>query len=156
MQVGRVLAGTAALAVLAGCVAGCAVGSSATAQDQARALTAPLEQASSAVGTATLATELLGADRSTVTVTDTALLDQVRVLEDAADAVATFVPADATGAGWQADALTAVRDAQVAVAGARGWANGAGADHASVVAGLDDSAAALEDLTADLDEVTGA
>ena len=62
--------------------------------------------------------------------TDTALLDQVHVLEEAADAVATFVPADATGAGWQADALTAVRDAQVAVAAARGWANGAGADEA--------------------------
>ena len=60
------------------------------------------------------------------------------MLEEAADAVATFVPADATGAGWQADALTAVRDAQVAVAAARGWANGAGRDEAAVVAALDD------------------
>ena len=50
-------------------------------------------------------TELLGDDRTTAAVTDTALLDQVHVLEEAADAVATFVPADATGAGWQADAL---------------------------------------------------
>ena len=136
MQVVRVLLGLAALAV----VAGCAVGSPATTVDEARALTAPLEQASSAVGTATLATELLGDDRTTAAVTDTALLDQVHVLEEAADAVATFVPADATGAGWQADALTAVRDAQLAVADARGWANGAGSDEASVVAALDASA----------------
>jgi hypothetical protein len=151
MQVVRMLPGLAALAV----VAGCAVGSSATPVDEARALTAPLEQASSAVGTATLATELLGDDRTSPAVTDTALLDQVHVLEEAADAVATLVPADRTGAGWQADALTAVRDAQVAVAAARGWANGAGADEASVVAALDDSAATLDDLTATLDEVTG-
>ena len=151
MRVVRVLLGLTALAV----VAGCAVGSPATAVDEARALTAPLEQASSAVGTATLATELLGDDRTTAPVTDTALLDQVHVLEEAADAVATFVPADAAGAGWQADALTAVRDAQLAVADARGWANGAGTDEATVVAALDASAGTLDDLTATLEEVTG-
>ncbi|WP_456788746.1 hypothetical protein [Cellulomonas sp. P5_C5] len=151
MRVVRVLPGLVAVAV----AAGCAVGSSATAVDDARALTAPLEQASSAVGTATLATELLGDDRTSAAVTDTALLDQVHVLAEAADAVATLVPADAAGAAWQGDALTAVRDAQVAVAGARGWAVGAGSDEAAVVAALDASAATLEDLTAALDEVTG-
>ena len=56
MRVVRVLLGLAAVAV----VAGCAVGSPATTVDEARALTAPLEQASSAVATATLATGLLG------------------------------------------------------------------------------------------------
>ncbi|KQR16761.1 hypothetical protein [Cellulomonas sp. Leaf334] len=151
MRVVRVLLGLAAVAA----AAGCAVGSAATTVDEARALTAPLEQASSAVGTATLATELLGDGRSIAAVTDTALLDQVHVLEEAADAVATFVPADGTGAAWQADALTAVRDAQLAVADARGWANGAGADEAAVVAALDASATALDSLTATLDEVTG-
>ena len=155
MLVMRALVGLApGLAVLTA-VAGCAVGSSATGADEARALTAPLEQASSAVASATLATELLGDDRASAAVTDTALLDQVHVLEEAADAVATFVPADPTGAGWQADALAAVRDAQLAVAGARGWANHAGAEEATVVAALDASAGVLDDLTATLDEVTG-
>jgi len=151
MQVVRGVLGLAAVAV----AAGCAVGSPASTVDEARALTDPLELAASAVGTATLATELLGDDRSTATVTDTALLDQVHVLEEAADAVATFVPADATGVRWQAEALAAVRDAQVAVADARGWANGAGSDESTVVAALDASAGTLDDLTAELDEVTG-
>ncbi|GEL97580.1 hypothetical protein [Cellulomonas terrae] len=151
MRVVRALLGLAAVAA----AAGCAVGLDATPVDEARALTSPLEQASSAVGTATLAAELLGDGRSTAAVTDTALLDQVHVLQEAADAVATFVPADRTGAAWQADALTTVRDAQVAVAAARGWANGAGSDEGTVVAALDASATALDDLTATLDEVTG-
>lgn len=151
MRVVRALLGLAAVAA----AAGCAVGSPATTVDEARALTAPLEQAMSAVGTATLATELLGQGRSTAAVTDTALLDQVHVLEDAAHAVATFVPAGGAGAAWQADALTAVRDAQLAVADARGWANGAASDEAVVLASLDASATTLEGLTATLDEVTG-
>lgn len=151
MRVVRALLGLAAVAAAAGCT----VGSPATTVDEARALTAPLEQAMSAVGTATLATELLGEGRSTAAVTDTALLDQVHVLEDAANSVATFVPADGAGAAWQADALTAVRDAQLAVADARGWANGAGSDEAVVLAALDASATTLDGLTATLDEVTG-
>lgn len=146
MRVVRVLPGIAAL-VLA---AGCAVGSAAATVDDARALSAPLEQASSAVGTATLASELLADGRTSAAVTDTALLDQVHVLEEAADAVATFVPADRTGAAWQADALVAVRDAQVAVVGARAWANGAGPAEATVLAALDASAGTLDDLGAEL------
>ena len=123
MRVIRVLLGRVAGVAAVAVAAGCAVGSPATTVDEARALTAPLEQASSAVGTATLATELLGDDGTSAAVTDTALLDQVHVLEEAADAVATFVPGDDTGAGWQAEALTAVRDAQLAVAAARGRAS---------------------------------
>ena len=69
MRVIRVLLGRVAGAAAVAVAAGCAVGSPAATVDEARALTAPLEQASSAVGTATLATELLGDDGTSAAVT---------------------------------------------------------------------------------------
>lgn len=131
---------------------GCAVGSSASPADDARALSAPVAQATSAVETATIAVQLLVDDRLTPPVTDTALVDQIHVLEEAADAVSTLVPGDARGAGWQEDALAAVRDAQAAVVAARGWANDAAGTGDVVRAGLDASADQLDELTTTLDE----
>ena len=117
MQVARGIPALLAIVV----ASGCAVGSSATPADDARALSEPVAQATSAVQTATVAVGLLDGDRLTAPVTDTALVDQIHVLEDAADAVSTLVPAGPDAAGWQEDALAAVRDAQAAVVSARGW-----------------------------------
>jgi hypothetical protein len=132
-------------------VAGCAVGSSSTRADDARALVDPLEQASSAVATATIAVGLLGDDAVTPAVADTSLLDQNAVLEDAGFAVSTLVPTDATTAAWQADALAAVRDAQASVVAARAWANGAAAGQDAVASALDTSADQLDELTGRLE-----
>ncbi|WP_028049567.1 hypothetical protein [Cellulomonas sp. URHD0024] len=132
-------------------LAGCAVGSSSTRADDAQALTDPLTQASSAVATASIAVDLLGDDRTTPTVTDTALLDQVAVLDEAAFAVTTLVPTDPTTAGWQEAALTAVRQAQGSVVAARSWANGAGTGETAVQDALDASADRLDRLTTQLE-----
>jgi len=147
MQVARGIPALVAIVV----ASGCAVGSTASAADDARALSDPVAQATSAVQTATIAVGLLGDDRVTAPVTDTALVDQIHVLEEAADAVSTLVPADPDGAGWQQDALTAVRDAQAAVVAARGWVNKAGGSATRVRAELDASADQLDQLTATLD-----
>jgi hypothetical protein len=151
MQVFRVLATIAAVTV----VAGCAVGSSASRADDARALADPVAQATSAVETASLAVDLLRDDRATTPVTDTALIDQIHVLEESADAVATLVPTDPDAAVWQQDALAAVRDAQSAVVAARGWVNKAGGSAGRVRAGLDASAEQLDALTSTLDRASG-
>lgn len=146
MVVPRAMLSVVALAA----VAGCAVGSSSTRADDAQALTDPLEQTSSAVATAEMTVDLLGAGRLSRAVADTALLDQNAVLEDAAFAVSTLVPTDATSAGWQDDALAAVRQAQAAVVGARAWTNDAGAGEDAVSAALASSADRLDELTAQL------
>lgn len=131
--------------------AGCAVGSSSSEGDDARALIDPLEQASSAVATAMIAVGLLGDGSLTPAVTDTSLLDQNAVLEDAAFAVSTLVPTDATTSTWQADALAAVRDAQSSVVAARSWANGSSASQDAVDAELEASADRLDQLTGQLE-----
>lgn len=132
--------------------AGCAVGSTQGPADDARALADPLAQVTSAVETALLATSLLDEGRTSATVTDTALLDQVHVLQDASDAVATLVPAPGPGSAWQSDALAAVGEAQTAVADARAWATGAGGSVDEVTAALEDAGARVDDLTATLQE----
>jgi hypothetical protein len=142
----------AAVTVLA--LAGCAVGSSASRADDARALTDAVEQAASAIATATIAVGLLGDERITDAVADTALIDQIHVLEQSADAVSTLVPADRDSAAWQRDALVAVREAQVAIVAARGWANRAGTA-ADARAGLEASADQLDALTSALGEASG-
>ncbi|WP_456846311.1 hypothetical protein [Cellulomonas sp. P5_C6] len=136
-------------------VAGCAVGSSATQADEARALTDPVTQAASAVQTSLLSVQLLGDDRVTAPVADTSLLDSIAVLAEAADAVTTFVPADPTGSGWQSDALEAVQAAQVAAADARAWANGATDSEEAAAARLRDSADALDAMSAELEAAGG-
>ena len=157
MQAPRWLAAVAAAAVLTvlTLLGGCATGSTASPADEARALTDPVTQATSAVQTALLAVRLLGDDRATVPVTDTALLSSVQVLAQASDAVTTFVPADRTGAGWQTDALRAVQSAQVSVSAARGWANDDGSAQDEVTAALQDSADGLDRLTATLTQAGG-
>jgi hypothetical protein len=134
--------------------AGCAVGSSSTQADDARALLDPREQASSAVATAEIAVGLLGEGSLTAAVTDTSLLDENAVLEDAAFAVSTLVPSDTTTSTWQAEALDAVRDAQASVVAARSWANGSGHGQEAVDAALSRSADRLEELTQQLEDAS--
>jgi hypothetical protein len=123
--------------------------------DDARALVDPVAQASSAVQTAQLSVQLLGDDDVTAPVADTALLDSIHVLAEAADAVVTLVPADPTGSQWQSDALEAVQSAQVAVAGARAWANGATTSEAATTAALEDSATTLDAMSTTLEQASG-
>jgi hypothetical protein len=147
MPASRAIPALVALAALAGC----AVGSSSSQANDARALTDPLQQASSAVATATIAVDLLGDGRATPTVTDTALRDQVAVLDQAAFSVTTLVPTDRTTAGWQQDALATVAQAQGSVVAARSWANGAGSRQQAVEDALEASARRLDELTAQLE-----
>ncbi|WP_421734158.1 hypothetical protein [Cellulomonas sp.] len=150
MQVIRGFAALVAVAV----AAGCATGSAATEADEARALAEPVAQAASAVGTAQLSVQLLGDDRTSAPVTDTALVESIHVLADAADAVTTFIPSDATGSGWQTDSLDAVQSAQTAVARARAWANGTGT-RADATTSLEDSADRLDEIAATLETAGG-
>ena len=148
MQVARGIPALLAIVV----ASGCAVGSSATPADDARALSDPVAQATSAVATATIAVELLGDDRVTAPVTDTALVDQIHVLEEAADAVSTLVPGDADG---RRVAAGRARRGPRRAGGRRGRTRlgerrGRAGD--VVHAGLDASADQLDELTTTLDE----
>ncbi|WP_273654084.1 hypothetical protein [Cellulomonas fimi] len=152
MQVPR-RAGTGALLVAA-VLAGCAVPSTQEPADDARALADALGPVTSAVETALVATDLLDRDRATAATVDTALLDQLHVLQDAADAVVTLVPAPGPGVQQQADALAAVRDAQTAVVAARAWATGAGGSVDEVTAALDEAVTTVDDLTTALEQAS--
>lgn len=152
MQVPR-RAGTGALLVAA-VLAGCAVPSTQEPVDDARALADALGPVASAVETALVATDLLDRDRATAATVDTALLDQLHVLQDAADAVVTLVPAPGPGVQQQADALAAVRDAQTAVVAARAWATGAGGSVDEVTAALDEAVTTVDDLTTALEQAS--
>lgn len=150
MQAIRGFAALVAVAV----AAGCATGSAATEADEARALAEPVAQAASAVGTAQLSVRLLGDDRTSAPVADTALIDSIHVLAEASDAVATFVPSNGTGSAWQIDTLDAVQSAQTAVAQARAWANGTGA-LSDATAALGASADRLDEIAATLETAGG-
>ncbi|MDC7122027.1 hypothetical protein OMK64_10810 [Cellulomonas fimi] len=152
MQVPR-RAGLGTLLVAAA-LAGCAVPSTQAPADDARALADALAPVTSAVETALVATDLLDRDRATATTVDTALLDQLNVLQDAAGAVATLVPAPGPGTEQQAEALAAVHDAEAAVAAARAWATGAGGSAAEVTAALDEAATIVDDLSTALEQAS--
>lgn len=156
MQVVRRRVRTTVLAALVASVllAGCAVPSTREPADDARALADALGPVTSAVETALVATDLLDRGQAPPSVVDTALLDQLHVLQDAADAVVTLVPAPGPGTEQQAAALAAVHDAQGAVAGARAWATGAGGSADEVTAALDDAAATVDDLTTTLEDAS--
>lgn len=122
--------------------------------DDARALADALAPVTSAVETALVATDLLDRERATATTVDTALLDQLHVLQDAAGAVATLVPAPGPGAAQQAEALAAVHDAEAAVTAARAWATGAAGTADEVTAALDAAATTVGDLTTTLEQAS--
>ncbi|MCK9795372.1 hypothetical protein M1843_16620 [Isoptericola sp. 4D.3] len=148
----RVAAGAVALAVgLAG--AGCTVASRQEPGQATAAVADALAEAGSAAETTRLTVELLDQGRVTGPVADTALLDQLRVLDDAESALTTLVPPDAASSGHRAAGLTAVGDVSDVVVSAREWvAARSGGD-------LDDAVAVpadADELLAELGAVTAA
>jgi hypothetical protein len=133
--------------VLVTALSGCALGSSSAPDAPDPRLVDALDRATSAVGTASLAADLLDGDRLTATVADTALLDALRVGGDADDALTTLVPPDAAAAADRGEALDAVGAAADAVVEARAWVNGAAGDHAGVSAQLEEAARTLDAFT---------
>lgn len=141
--------GLVATVLLGGCSLGDATGGEAT-----QPLGDAVAAASSAVATAQLATDLLVRDRATATVVDTALLDQVHVLDESTFGLITALPGDAEAVRLRSSAIQAVAEAQVAVADARSWTNSARTSSARAVAvgaGLDRSAAMLEGVAAQIE-----
>lgn len=100
-----------------------------TAGQATTALTAALEQAGSAVETSHLIVTQLDRQRLTQAIADTSLLDQIHVLEESSNALATLVPPAHLGAARTA-ALTAVGAASAAVVAARAWIAGEAAEDA--------------------------
>lgn len=137
---------TAMLLILLALLSGCAA---ATTTGQARtAMTDGLEQASSAVETAALTVTLLDDGRVTAPVADTALLDQIRVLDEASAALTTLVPPTEL-ATPRADATAAVGAASDAVVSARSWVNGEStASSGEVLDALEAAASELDDALA--------
>jgi hypothetical protein len=147
-----------ALAVAAAVVpSGCTV----TSQQQPGQVTAAvrdaLGQATSAARTTVLTVEQLDADRLTSTVADTAILDQVRVLEEASTALTTLVPPDDTSSAQRAAGLDALADVTSEVVAARAWvareAGGDLSDAGDVPGSGDEAVARIDAATADLDAV---
>ncbi|MFD7024415.1 hypothetical protein [Promicromonospora sukumoe] len=80
-----------------------------------------LSQAGSAAETTRIVVEQLSRGRMTGPMADTALLDQLRVLDDAETALTTLVPPDTTSSDQRAAGLAAVGDVTDAVVSAREW-----------------------------------
>lgn len=136
-------------ALAAGSLAGCSLGD-ATGAEATQPLGDAVDAASSAVATARLATELLARGRVTATVVDTALLDQIHVLDASTFALMTALPGDPAAIRLRGDAIHAVADAAASVADARAWTNSSRespARAAAVATRLDDSADALDEVS---------
>ncbi|ROS26051.1 hypothetical protein [Cellulomonas sp. PhB150] len=150
MTLVRRVAGPAAAAVAVASLASCSLGG-ATGTEATQPLGDAVDAASSAVATSQLATDLLVRHRATATVVDTALLDQIHVLDSSTFALMTALPGDPAAIDLRGDAIQAVADAAAAVADARAWTNSARtspARTAGVVGSLDDSADALDEVSA--------
>lgn len=147
---------TAGLAVLALAVcAGCTVPSHQEPGQATASVRDALAQASSAAATTRLTVELLDADRLTSPVADTALLEQVRILDEASTALTTLVPPDDTSSAQRAAGLEALAGVTSEVVAARAWvARTAGGDLSGagdVPASGDEAVARLDAATADLE-----
>ncbi|MEU2199227.1 hypothetical protein [Isoptericola sp. NPDC019482] len=155
-------AGLALVVTLATLLAGTGCVASRQEPGQATAAVAgALAEAGSAGETARIAVGLLDDGRITGPVADAALLDQLRVLDDAESALTTLVPPDAASAARRTTGLAAVGDVSDAVVAARSWvavrsggdlAGAAGADP-EVPASADD---ALSELATALDATDAA
>jgi hypothetical protein len=148
--VALVVAGGAALS-------GCTVASHQEPGQATAAVQDALAEAASAARTTLLTVELLDADRLTTPVADTAVAEQVRVLEQASTALATLVPPDDTSSAQRAAGLDALADVTSEVVAARAWvareAGGDLSDAGDVPASGEEAAARLDAATADLDDV---
>ncbi|MDM7830264.1 hypothetical protein [Cellulomonas edaphi] len=136
------LGSLAPLGWLAGCSVHGETGSGATTP-----IGEAVDEASSAVASAQLTSDLLARGRLTTTVADTTLRDQLHVLQGATGALLTVVPGDAESVRLRADALRAVSEAQAGVADARVWVRGGPGSPASVAARLDESGDALSSVS---------
>jgi len=150
----RVVTGAVTVVVLAGA---CAVPSRQQPGQATAAVRDALSEASSAAETTRLAVELLDEGRVTTPVADAAILDQVRVLEEASTALTTLVPPDDTSSAQRAAGLEAVGGVTVEVVAARAWvaraAGGDLTDAGDVPASGDEALARLDAATTDLDAV---
>ncbi|MFE7406490.1 hypothetical protein [Isoptericola sp. NPDC057559] len=147
----RGAAAAASLAVALGC-AGCVASRQEPGQATAAVADAAAE-AASAGETARITVGLLDEGRLTGPVADTALLDQLRALDEAETALTTLVPPDAASAAHRAAGLAAVGDVSDAVVAARSWVAARSGGDLAGAAGVPSSADAL---LADLADATGA
>lgn len=119
----------------------------------AASLQAAGDQAASAVTTVRTAVRLLGTDRISPAVADTAQADSILVLAQATRTLTTLSPPDQDTADTRDDLLTAVQDATAAVVEAGAWITGDPADRTTVPADLlrllDESGGTVARLAAD-------
>jgi len=146
----RVIAG-AALA-LAGLVAvpSCTVPSRQEPGQATAAVRDAVAQATSAVETTRLTLRLFDDDRIPSTVADTALLDQLRVLDEASTALTTLVPPDDASAAHRAASADAVDGAVTSVVDARAWVAREAGGNLSADGGVPTS---YDELASDLTDV---
>jgi len=136
-------------AVAAASLGACSLGG-ATGDEARQPLGDAVDAASSAVATARLATDLLARDRATATVVDTALLDQIHVLDASTFALMTALPGDPASIRLRDDAIQAVADASTSVSDARAWTNSSRTSPertTDVMNALEDSADALDEVS---------
>ncbi len=128
----RITRSGAALGLLLGLVLGTTAGCTVSRQEPGQATAAVADavaQAGSAVETTRLTVRLLDADRVTTPVADAAVLDQVRVREEATTALTTCWPPDVSSPGQRDGGRADVADATAKVVTARAWvAREAGGD----------------------------
>ncbi|MFI2364369.1 hypothetical protein [Promicromonospora sp. NPDC019610] len=145
-----VVRGAVAAAVLA-VTASCTVASRQEPGQASAAVADALSQAGSAAETTRIVVEQLARGRLTAPMADTALLDQLRVLDDAETALTTLVPPDTTTSDRRAAGLAAIGDVTDVVVSAREWdAARAGGD----LDGADSVPATADSLLADLATAT--
>lgn len=141
-------AGLALVVTLVALLAGTGCVASRQEPGQATAAVADaLAEAGSAGETARIAVSLLDEGRVTGPVADTALLDQLRVLDDAESALTTLVPPDAATAARRSTGLDAVGDVSDAVVAARSWV---AARSGGGLAGVDGVPSSSDDLLVEL------
>ncbi|MCP2263073.1 hypothetical protein ACFQHV_22230 [Promicromonospora thailandica] len=133
--------------------AGCTVASHQEPGQATAAVADALAEARSAAQATRITVEQLSRGRLTGPVADTALLDQLRALDDAELALTTLVPPDATSSDQRSTGLSAVGDVTDVVVRAREWtAARSGGD----LAGADAVPPTADALLADLATATGA
>nr|BFF18448.1 hypothetical protein GCM10025730_19690 [Promicromonospora thailandica] len=101
--------------------AGCTVASHQEPGQATAAVADALAEARSAAQATRITVEQLSRGRLTGPVADTALLDQLRALDDAELALTTLVPPDATSSDQRSTGLSAVGDVTDVVVRAREW-----------------------------------
>lgn len=125
--------------------AGCGLGSAtSTPKQAAERIAQDVDLASSAVGTAELTVRQLRASRTFPTVAETSLKESGGMASGASAGLTRYIPIGPVDAGWRDAAVKATTQAQLAIADARAWVDGAGGSGARVQAELSASSDALD------------